>query len=318
MLARVGHSVLLVARPAHARAIREQGGLRVRSSTSEDFVPLDATERLDGWPYGGDACLVVTVKSNHTEQVLEDLAGVVPEDVPVVSFQNGVTNEEVLSRRFQRVYGGVCRMTCCFVHPGEVAYRRLGRLVVGRYPKGSDRFVRRFVGVLEEAGFSAVVSRNVVADKWLKLVVNLSSGLHAIVDPRDPANDDFTALKRGLLEEARRVLRAERIRARSCDGQDPSIEEMIEDLDRPRPVRRSEGIKVHNSTWQNLYLGRPDLENRYFHGPIIEAARRHAIPVPYNETALEFVERCHREKLGPECFRAREILEAVRRREESS
>ena len=73
-------------------------------------------------------------------------------------------------------------------------------------------------------------------------------------------------------------------------------------------------MRVNNSTWQNLYLGRKEMENGFFHGPIIEMARKHGIAVPFNEVALELVLHSARTAVGPGAFRAGDVLATIRKR----
>lgn len=315
LLALRNNEVLLVCRKEHARAIESQQGLRMRSATGDYFAQLGAVERMKPSHYGEGSVVFFTPKSNDTTRGCEELAAVVPDDAPVVSFQNGVGNEGLLAAKFSRVYGGVCRMTCSFLHPGQVTFRRLGRIIVGKYPKGSDALARKLASLFEQAGFQSAVSRTIMDDKWLKLVVNLQSTFNAIIDERDHDGPEFVKLKVGVLEEAKRVLRAHKIRARSCDGKDLSIDEMIRDLRKPKAQRSSSSLKVHNSTWQNLYLKRRHIENSFFHKPIIDLAAKQGIPVPYNEVALELATKCHREQTGPGLYRAGEVLAIIASRE---
>lgn len=313
-LALVKQDVLLVCRKEHARAINEGRGLRMKSATGQYFAPLRAAPVLKSGDIDGDTCVLFTPKSSDTPRCVEELARAAPPDVPIVSFQNGVSNEEIIARSFANVFGGVCRMTCSFLQPGHVAFRKTGRLVVGRYPKGTHAFSKKLAAVLAQAGFDASVSNSIVCDKWLKLVVNLQSAFHATIDPRDHDGLEFVELKIGVLEEARRALRAEKLRVKSCDERDLSVDDVIEELKKPRAPRAPSAVSVNNSTWQNLYLGRKQMENEFFHGPIIEIARKHGIPVPFNETALELALESGREALGPGAFRAGDVLEKIRKR----
>ena len=259
--------VLLVCRDEHARAINEGRGLRMKSATGEYFAPLRATPLLRSEDVDKDTCVFFTPKSSDTRRCVDALAAVAARDVPVVSFQNGVSNEEIIAQTFENVFGGVCRMTCSCLHPGQVSFRKTGRLVVGRFPKGPHPFSKTLAGVLENAGFETSVSNSITCDKWLKLVVNLQSGLHAIIDTRDHDTIEFVDLRVGVLEEARRVLRAERMKVKSCDERDLAVDDIIEELKKPKAPRPPSAVRVNNSTWQNLYLGRKEMENGFFHGP---------------------------------------------------
>jgi 2-dehydropantoate 2-reductase len=314
LLALQKNDVLLVCRDRHARVIDEAGGLRLRSTTGDYFAQLRAAAKLKAKDVLQGTCVFITAKAYDTEACVEQLASAAPSDTPVVCFQNGISNEEIASAKFENVFGGVCRMTCSMTKAGQASFRRFGRLVVGKYPKGSDVNARAIVKSFEEAGCQACVSRSVTNDKWLKLAVNTQSTFHAIVDPRDHDANEFHELKVAILEETKKVLKAHKVRPKSCDGKDMLIEEMIAELRRPRAPRHASGMKVQNSTWQNLYLKRDRLENEYIHGPIIDLGSKYDIAVPYNEVALELVNKCHSEELGPEALRLSDILSTVEER----
>jgi 2-dehydropantoate 2-reductase len=312
MLAQHKHDVRLVCRATHAEAIRSDG-LKIRSATGDYVVRPHAVTSLSANDVDDDTIVILTVKSQHTAESAAGIAAAVPATTPVVSFQNGTENEGMLLERFENVYGGVCRMTCQMLQPGHASFRRLGRIVVGRYPKGSDARARALAKALGEAGFDASVSRNISADKWLKLAVNSQSVFNAIVDSRDHDANEFSELKARILEETRAVYKAAKIRARSGDGKDPSIDEMIAELRRPRVGRSQHGIKVHNSVWQDLYLKRETLECSRFHEVVIGLAGEHGVSVPCHEVALETVLECHREGTGPGTLRLRDLLARVAR-----
>ena len=314
LLALNKNDVVLVGRRDHIREIQEQKGLILRSGTGEYFAPLTAVESDP--PVTPDSCVLFTPKSNDTESSLKQLSGAIPADTPIVSLQNGVANEEMIAKHFPNLFGGVCQMTCSFLHPGQATFRKIGRIIFGKYPKGADPFAKKLARVFEDAGFQSSVSRSIMCDKWLKLVVNLQSTFHAIVEFRDHDSIEFMKLKVGIIEEARAALKADKIKAKSCDGRDSSLEEMIGDLKKPRVQRSTGSLKVNNSTWQNLYLKRPEIENGYFHKPVIELGKQHHIPVPFNEVALERVTKCHDEQMGPEAFRAGDLLHEIQQRTE--
>jgi len=310
MLSVSRHTVTLVCREPHARAIAS-GGLRLRSATGDHAVRPHVCTALADARLDADACVFLTVKAHDAPAAIEELARTGCADLPVFTFQNGVNTEEVAMRHLHRVYGGVCRMTCSMIQPGHAAYRRLGRLIVGKFPRGGDATQRAVADDLEAAGFGVAHSRSVMNDKWLKLAVNTQSVFHAVIDPRDHNVNAFFDLKARILAETQRVFRAAKVRARSCDGSDPTIAEMIDALRRPRVRRESRGMKVGNSVWQDLYLRRPRLEAEYIHGPVIDLAARHGVPAGVNRAALDLARGALAAGEGPDTRRLREVLERV-------
>jgi len=310
------NDVLMVCRQAHARAIRESG-LRLRSGTGDYHAHPGAVETLSPGDLTPDSIILLTVKSQATRACVDELARIASRDVGVVAFQNGVGNEQIVAEHFENVYGGIVRMTCSMLQPGHASFRKFGRLVVGRFPKGSDARAKAICKELQEAGFDACVSRNIVSDRWLKLAVNTQSIYHAVIDPRDHDANEFYELNARTLEETGRILKAAKIRPRSCDGRDASIDEMIDELRRPRARRASHGMKVHNSTWQDLYLKRPSIESPLFHETLIGLAREHELHAPYNETAAELARTIHAAGKGPETMRLVDVLAAIEERKAS-
>jgi len=310
------NDVLMVCRADHARSIRENG-LRLRSETGAYHAHPSAVESLSASDVSDESRILLTVKSHATRTCVEELSHVAPPASSVVAFQNGIGNEDVIAEHFENVYGGICRMTCSMLQPGHVSFRKIGRLIVGKYPKGTDATARSLCGELSKSGFDACVSRNIMADRWLKLAVNSQSAFSAIIDPRDHDANEFFELRAQTLEEIKRIFKAARIRPKSCDGRDPSIDEMIDELRRPRARRATHGMKVHNSAWQDLYLKRDEIESPLFHETLLSLAREHEVAAPYNHAALEIVREIHDSKQGPEVMRLHDVLTAVEQRKAS-
>lgn len=85
MLARHGHDVVLIGRPQHVAAIRNNGGLKLDSKALPDVVPVKATTEPDGVE---DADLVLFLREVRRHQIRRPLHGAVPEryrDDPVAA-----------------------------------------------------------------------------------------------------------------------------------------------------------------------------------------------------------------------------------------
>jgi 2-dehydropantoate 2-reductase len=215
----------------------------------------------------------------------------------VVTWQNGVASEEAAARHC-RVIGGVWRMTCTLTEPGRALFTRRGRVVVGRHPAGRDPEVEALAADLRAAGLDVGVSERIANDKWLKLCLNLTSAPHALIRKQDHGRPEFGAVKAALLEEARGILSAAGIEARSCDGRDASLEAEIE-KHRAGGTRRR---PVYNDTWRQLARGRRP--KSLYHDTFVELAGGGA---PRNAAMLELVRRA----TEPECYSVDEVLTAL-------
>ena len=310
MLSLHRHDVLLIGRAPLVDAVRSDG-LRLKSATGEYVAHPRASATLDASEIGRDTHVILGVKSYDVENAVAALAASIPSATPIVCVQNGVGSEAIAAKHFSCVYGAVVRMTCSMVQPGHASFRALGRIVFGQYPKGNAAAVSELVGAFRAMGFDAAPSKAIGDDKWLKMAVNAQSVFHALVDARDQDENEFFDLKVAILEETKRVFKAAKIRARSADGKDPSIDEMIAEIKRPRARRNEHGVKVHNSVWQDFYLKRPHIESGFIHGPVIALGKEHAIATPYHASALAIATRCHAAQSTPQSLRLSDVLAEV-------
>ena len=113
-----GHDVVLIARGEHARRCREEG-LLLRSADGEARLQVETVEHPDEVAFRADDVVILAMKTQHTADALDALRKRVA-DVPVVCAQNGVENERLAARRFERVYGMLVAMPATFLEPGQV------------------------------------------------------------------------------------------------------------------------------------------------------------------------------------------------------
>jgi 2-dehydropantoate 2-reductase len=312
-LAAAGMPVLFVTRGEDAaRAIRAEG-VRALDPGSGEVVRARA-EAIAGIPAAADRLadpaagpVLVCVRADDTETVAGALARAAPQ-ASVASVQNHVDNEDVLARHLPRVLGVVWRQTCTRIAPNAVRALGRGRAVVGAWPEGGGADVDLLAADLRAAGFDVGVSARVREDKWLKLCINLMSAPNALVAPGDHETRAFVELKARLLEEARDVLAAAGIPARSCDGRDRSLDEEIafqrESLARGASARR---LPVYNQIWAAL-RDRRALEGNRYHRLVLELGARHGIATPVNARVLAALEHAFSAGTGPERLRAAELL----------
>jgi 2-dehydropantoate 2-reductase len=248
-----------------------------------------------------DAVFFLTVQSPDAAAALA-AAAPAARSLPAVTWQNGVRAEAAAVPFFPRLYGGVVRFTATRLVPGEVRLRAPGTVIVGRHPRGTDAAAASIVEDLAGAGFDAAQSPDIGADKALKLLVNLVSGVPVLLR-RTGTDPMLAAVQVALLEEARAVFARAGVAAFPASGKGQTVEALVARFRAGgSPPDTSGGI--FNSTWQNLHHRRPRLENAFYHGEIIRLGGETGIPTPVNERVLALLEEARREGLGPEPFDA--------------
>lgn len=165
MLARVGHEVTLIARPAHVEAIGRQG-LRMQTLAFDERVPVQASTEASA--VRGAQCVLVCVKSSDSTCAAEAMAPHLDSTAAVFSLQNGVDNAERLQAVLQRpVMPAVVYVATEMAGPGHVRHHGRGELVLAPSPASAE-----LAGALTAAGVPVQVSGNVAGALWAKLVLN--------------------------------------------------------------------------------------------------------------------------------------------------
>jgi 2-dehydropantoate 2-reductase len=165
MLARAGHEVTLVGRPAHVEAMQAKG-LLLDTQTFREQVPVQACTGPEG--VQGADWVLFCVKSTDTESAGQGMLPYLGERTLVFSLQNGVDNAPRLAQVLDRpVVPAVVYVATEMAGPGHVKHHGRGELVFGPF-SGSDAAL----ATLAQAGVPAEVSDNVVGALWAKLILN--------------------------------------------------------------------------------------------------------------------------------------------------
>lgn len=297
-LSLAGYDVQLVARGAHLEAITRDG-LRLETPQGNHSVRVPAARSVGDLDVDDDTAVLVTVKGQHTADVIEDLAAHVPDTTTVVSVQNGVANERALLRSFEHVLGVTVMLPSSHLSPGVVIQnsdRVPGMLDVGVYPSGVDERCEAFASAVRAAGFESVVRDDVMAWKHRKLISNLGNGVQASCAPGEDA-EALTALVR---REGEAVLAAAGIAVVTAEAD----AERRGDLLSPGAI----GGRGGGSTWQSLERGAGSVEVDYLNGEICLQARLHGTRAPANDLVRRTTKRLAREGTRPGTVDAAELL----------
>jgi 2-dehydropantoate 2-reductase len=297
-LHRAGIEVSLVARGEHLAALRSQG-LRLDTPDGSERLRIPAVAGAADVVWTDDTVVLLTVKSQQTQDALEDLAAHAPARTPVVSAQNGVANEQAILRRFQDVYSICVMLPSAHLEPGVVAQKcspTPGILDIGRIPRRTDDLDEAIAADLRRAGFESQPRPDIMAWKYRKLVLNLGNGVDAVCAAGEAADE----LVRRARDEGDLVLRHAGVVVVSPE----------EDAERRGDVLRSGDAawQPGGSTWQSVQRGAGSVEIDYLSGEIVLMGRLHGIPTPVNELLQRVVAEVAREGGPPRSVDAAALL----------
>lgn len=315
-----GTEVLLIARGAHLAALQAEG---------LKFVAPDGEHRLEipsvGHPaevnwQAGDLVLM-TMKSQHSVEALDALAGSAGRDIPVVCGQNGVVNERLALRRFSKVYGMLVNLPAIHLQPGEVVTHASGSggiLDSGCFPGGTDQKIEELMERLTAAGFSARPDARIMRKKYAKLLSNLGNIVQAATvsaEGKVAGSDDNSATEQEtqLLREIFRQLRQEALACFAAASIDcASREEVRARHDDTYQMVEIAGFgRPGGSSWQSLSRGTGNVETDFLNGEITLLGGLHGVSTPANRVCQSLASRMVAEQLPVGSFTATELRDMI-------
>ena len=291
-LARAGHPVTVVARPAHVDAITRDG-LRVQSSVDgASTVSLTAATAAEA--LGACDVVLVCVKTVDTDAVGEMLARVLRPDTLVVSLQNGVDNAWRLRERMpQPVVPAVVYVSVEMTGPGQLRHNGGGRLIVGAplvddaARAAAEARLAAFVAVWSAADVPCTVSPDVRVDLWTKLTANSAynaiSALTALRYGTLAGNDGVVGVMDQVTDEIAAVAAADGVPVTR-----DALGEAVRNIARIMPQALS-------STAQDLLAGRRT-EIDDLNGFVVRRGQALGVATPVNETLRALVKFVETEK----------------------
>ena len=278
MLARAGHPVVLIGRPAHVEAIRRDG-LKLEMGGRTETVALDAHSEIVA---ARDADLVlVSVKSSDTDAVSRALAPLLERAAVVVSLQNGVENADAIARHVDAtVVPAVVYVATAMPAPGVVCHHGRGDLVVGartRAAAGDAALGERLealVAFFATAGVAVTISADVVAELWSKLMVNCA--YNAISALAQAPYGEMAAL--APIRELQRTVVGEVVAVAAASGVELPLAAAIEAMERIAPAMPAQ----LSSTAQDVARNKPS-EIDHLNGFIVRRGREVGVATPVNQ-----------------------------------
>ncbi|MDX3905538.1 MAG: 2-dehydropantoate 2-reductase [Pigmentiphaga sp.] len=272
MLAKAGHEVVLIGRPAHVAAVREHG-LLLDMQSFNGRVPVNASEEAEAVDKAD--LVLFCVKSTDTEEAGRQIAPYLRPDAVVLSLQNGVDNAERLQALLPvPVIPAVVYVAVEMAGAGHVRHHGRGELVLGPSTRSGA-----VTAALRAAGIPAEVSDNAIGELWAKLILNCAyNALSAIAQVpygRLVAGPGVLDVMRDIVQECHLV--ADRLGVRVPGD----TWEAVQRISRTMPTQFS-------STAQDLARGKPS-EIDHLNGYIVRAGERLGLATPVNRALHSLV-----------------------------
>jgi 2-dehydropantoate 2-reductase len=278
MLARAGHDVVLIGRPAHVEAIGRTG-LRLEMAGRSDPVALAASSEI-GAVRGADLVLFC-VKSTATDAAAREMAPFLDDGALVLSLQNGVENAATIARHVNaRVVPTVVYVATAMPGPGVVRHNGRGDLVIGPLTKARSgdanpgRKLQDVVDFFATASVPVRISADVMAELWAKLMVNCA--YNAISGITQASYGELSALE--PIRALQHAVVAEVCALAAAEGIDLPLQPSLEAMEKIAPAMPAQ----LSSTAQDMARGKPS-EIDHLNGFVARRGRELGVATPANQ-----------------------------------
>ena len=280
-LAAAGNDVAFVARGAHLAAIRKDG-LRVTSARGDlhlrDVVATDAPATL-----APADVVIVAVKLWDTEAAAEAIKPLVRPGTAVVSFQNGVSKDDVLTRALGRdaVIGGVGQIGVVIGSPGVIAHTgTMAKLIFGEFDNRPTQRVEALLAACVAAGIDAETPADINLATWEKFaflvpMAACTACMRSAIGPIR-ANPQAFGFLLDVMQEVVAVGQA--LGVALPDDFVPRRKAFIESLP-PEMTASMAGDLARGNR----------LELPWLSGAVVELGRKTGVPTPLNQTVCQIL-----------------------------
>ena len=213
VLTESGHEVWLINRHADRVEHLRRHGLVMRVDGVDRRVAVRAALRAQ--EVGPVDLVIVLVKSFHTDEAMAGALALIGRQTDVLSLQNGLGHEDILTRHVgrERVLVGRTYVGGSPLGPGHVIAAYHGKDThLGELDGTLSERVVRIADAFNAAGLQTVVSSNILGTVWDKLLINVATGaitaITGLTYGQLYAQPQLQALGVGAVEEAMAVARA--------------------------------------------------------------------------------------------------------------
>ena len=312
LVTKAGHDVVLIDQwPAHVDAMNANG-LRITIGTRQEpegeiVVPVRAYHLYEVCTLRRQFDIVIlTAKSYDTRWLVHFIEPYLKPDGVLVSMQNSLNDEWIAP-----IIGKHRDLACVLTGGGELLapghvwrnrslqhpYYTLGELDGKVTPRLGE-----LVKILSDAG-KTMVSTDILAAKWTKLVLNSQSGVASLCNERTWNLVDDPRYVPALAQITREAMqigvalgyRWEPIAGMTAENLLGEPERVVRNL--IANTKRGSSKDSMNMVQHDVKVGRPTEVGGYLNGLLVRKGREANVPTPMNEAIVALHERMERGEL---------------------
>jgi 2-dehydropantoate 2-reductase len=329
-LALAGHDITLAARPVIAEAINDNGLLITEAGQTIKSQPLAVPAIARAFMEGAAPydLIILAMKSYDLKAALDPLIAFCPQPAALLTIQNGIGVEEIVSHNFptERI------TTAAITIPIEK--EATNHLVIQHDDRGlalspvkAGQPVKQWANLLREAGINTQTVRSYQTMKWSKALLNILGNASAAILNRSPAviykSSAIFQMEVAMVRETLKVMNALKLKVIDLPGAPtnrlvfgvrylPQL--LLQPIMTQLLAHDGRGDKMP-SFHMDLTTSKGKSEIIYHNGAIARAGRQLNIPTPINAGLTDILLKLSREELDWRDYdgNAKKLLADIRR-----
>lgn len=226
--------------------------------------------------------VIVFVKSRMTKEAIKRNIALFGTDTLVISFQRGYVDIEQIEKCIKKdsIIAEITDYVAIMTHLGKVRHIRTGSTHIGWVGCNKAHRIAVVSETLNKAGFSTIISNNIMELVWTRLVVNIGiNALTAITETKNGEllnKEDTKTVVTIAIEEALDIAAAKAIEF----NRDETIEGVINIV---------LNTSVNKSSFSQSILNRGKFEMDTATGAIIQEGKKYCIQTPVNQVIYNLI-----------------------------
>ena len=284
LLAEKGLNVVLIdVWKEHIDAINSKG-LKMDGHGGDRFIKIKAT--TEPAKLNTVDSIIIMCKSTVLEKALMRAKNIIGEKTVLMSFQNGIGHEAIMSKIAgkEKVLGGTTTQASNILGPGHIKNHASLPSWIGEYKGGMSDRVKNVAETFTAYGLETIASDNIKKRKWMKLFALTAIGpLSAIFDLNhsdlyinNKSSKDSRDLGKQIILETREVAKA--------DGVDVSEDECLEMFNK---IVDSKQTNKSSMAFDVLYKRKTEIE--FINGAVSKLGKRYGVSTPLNDLMCKII-----------------------------
>jgi len=276
---------LIIRNKAHLEAIKNNG-LTLRIDGVDTLVQVKSFAPSETKNIGFMDLIFIFTKTNASEDALEDAKNLIGKETRLISLQNGLGNEKILSKfaPLEHIIYGITTTPADLLAPALVSSS--GSFSSCEFKsvkenKKTKELAQALVKFLNKAGIKSSINENINKAIWTKLAFNCAINTTcSLLDGTPGFVFKDERLKQLILSIALETCFVAK-KALGIEIEKSTIEKMIEQSNKYHKNHKPSMVNDIN----NKHLSEIDSLN----GAVIQVAKKHNIPTPLNETIYALI-----------------------------